>query len=118
MTNKNGNGGGLYLPLPADYKLDHRLLDLTPITAETMVKVAELQHARPAEEATKQEVERTAQTKTIARHQTLRAAMLPTVAILGVIAACMYPEARGAIAGIVGILAAPSAIEKFKKPKE
>lgn len=112
------NGHGLYFLPSSEYKLEHRLLDVTREASETLVRVAELQHLRPAEEATKQEIERTKQTRTIARHQTLRAAFAPVLVAVSVWAACNYPKAAAVITVIVGISLVPSIIEKIRKPHD
>jgi len=103
------NSSKYSLALPEQFTL-RGLIDVSPLLAKTMVSVAELEHAIPAKEATKQAT-------TIARHKTIRATFLPLLVGVGVWAACKYPNASFAIALMLAILALPSLIEKWKKPE-
>jgi hypothetical protein len=100
------------LALPEQFTL-RGLIDVSPLLAETMVKVAELEHARPAEEATLQEKERTRQSATIARHRTFRAALVPLLAAGAIVAACAYGSAKDVV-WIVGLIVAHSIMKLWK----
>lgn len=81
---------------PQEYIDESAALDITPAAATAQIEVARMMHAVPAEEHTKQEVEKTRQVRQLTLQHTIVGAVCSLCAVL----IYMRPEAGKFLVGI------------------
>ncbi len=112
MPSDKANGSG-DLAVEDERHPQIQIMGVTPVTADAMKEMKRYEFAVPAQEATRQAVERTKQEYT-------RYAAMTVCVLAALVAVCLMPTAGGAIAAIVAVFGASAAVDKLLekfKPK-